>query len=684
MFQKTPPPEKTKYGASGLGGLFNYKGEVKDGAKKAELPPTSSSLSVSSGFGDQFLKLSSDSSLVSTVKDTTDAKINSLLEVKIQSEVPHTQSPSLLSVHVSMISKPTVLTPKIDLSAEALAALKTQAPSVVDKYLGSKVGDVFQKELKKHTADLIQKYSLHQIPELPKKQIPTVDLEQGSENKLRSNKRRSLLSSQQTRKLFKKDENRVDNEVVDIGKKTKRRRTKQSESSKKPSTTKETPKGRASSKGSKTGKHASTKEPVKEPIAKVVIDDMGDDVVHDEDQPQDASEPKTAKTLNSEWFTQPPRPPTPDPEWNKRQVVLDQPEQPWFKWSLLQRILLHSTTSWLPQLISPSTCSSSIELEYHFQECFNTLTDKLDWNNPEGDPHPFDLSKPLSLQGHLGHLTIAVDYFFNNDLEYLKSFDPERTYTTSITKTKAARYEIEGIEDMVPTLWSPTKVGYGHLEEIMVKRAYRQFYKFKEGDFVDLHMKDIKDMLLLAVQHKLFHLTGSDIVDFIVALRMFTRSLVIKKRVEDLQLGVESYQKKLNITPPQQTVPEIEFKELYTPSHKPPGVIYEDLTKQKIVMQADELYKFSDKTLKKVRDELHHRIRDFRLEYNTDMPRRKWTAIDRIRSKLMVELIDKQMRERRIIRNLERLVGTRELEMDYCHTPKRGLDGVHVSGGVTS
>ncbi|GKA75135.1 hypothetical protein Tco_0781513 [Tanacetum coccineum] len=50
--------------------------EVKDDAKKTELPPTSSSLYVSSRFGDQFIKLSSDSSLVSTVKDTIDAEIN--------------------------------------------------------------------------------------------------------------------------------------------------------------------------------------------------------------------------------------------------------------------------------------------------------------------------------------------------------------------------------------------------------------------------------------------------------------------------------------------------------------------------------------------------------------------------------------------------------------------------------
>ncbi|GJV70535.1 hypothetical protein Tco_1490530 [Tanacetum coccineum] len=163
-------------------------------------------------------------------------------------------------------------------------------------------------------------------------------------------------------------------------------------------------------------------------------------------------------------------------------------------------------------------------------------------------------------------------------------------------------------------------------------------YKFKEGDFVDLHLNDIKDLLLLAVQHKLFQLDGSDIVDLIVALRMFTRSLIIKRRVEDLQLGVESYQKKLNITAPQKTFPGIEFKELYTLSYKPPWT---------------------------VRDELHHKILDFRLGYNKEMSRRKWTTINKRISELMVELIDKQMKERRIIRNLKRLVGAWELEMDY-------------------
>ncbi|GKF73963.1 hypothetical protein Tco_0220295, partial [Tanacetum coccineum] len=85
--------------------------ETKDDSKKDELPPTSSSLFVSLGFGDQFLKLSSDTSLIGIVKDTIDAEISSLLDIKIQYEVPHIQSPSVLKVPVFVISEPFVLTP---------------------------------------------------------------------------------------------------------------------------------------------------------------------------------------------------------------------------------------------------------------------------------------------------------------------------------------------------------------------------------------------------------------------------------------------------------------------------------------------------------------------------------------------------------------------------------------------
>ncbi|GJT54217.1 hypothetical protein Tco_0989271 [Tanacetum coccineum] len=91
---------------------------------------------------------------------------------------------------------------------------------------------------------------------------------------------------------------------------------------------------------------------------------------------------------------------------------------------------------------------------------------------------------------------------------------------------------------------------YGHLDEIEVRRLDQQLYKFKEGDFPRLRLQDIEYMLLLLVQQKLTNLMIDERFDLNVALRMFTRCIVIQKRVEDLQLGVESYQKELNLTKP--------------------------------------------------------------------------------------------------------------------------------------
>nr|GFA16676.1 hypothetical protein [Tanacetum cinerariifolium] len=122
--------------------------EAKDDAKKTELPPSSSSLSLSSGFGDQFLKISFDSSLVNIVKDYAYTNVSSLLDIPIQQETPQTQSSSVQ---------------------------KSQVLTVVDSYFDTKVGDVFQKELQKHMADLIHKYSMQHLLELTKKPTPTAE-----------------------------------------------------------------------------------------------------------------------------------------------------------------------------------------------------------------------------------------------------------------------------------------------------------------------------------------------------------------------------------------------------------------------------------------------------------------------------------------------------------------------------
>ncbi|GKB47364.1 hypothetical protein Tco_0898117 [Tanacetum coccineum] len=72
------------------------------------------------------------------------------------------------------------------------------------------------------------------------------------------------------------------------------------------------------------------------------------------------------------------------------------------------------------------------------------------------------------------------------------------------------------------------KCGYSYLKEIVVRRADQQLYKFKERDFPDLHLNNIKYMLLLLTQNKLLNLDKDFIVHLGVALHMFTRGIVPK------------------------------------------------------------------------------------------------------------------------------------------------------------
>ncbi|GKD70048.1 hypothetical protein Tco_1324138, partial [Tanacetum coccineum] len=99
-------------------------------------------------------------------------------------------------------------------------------------------------------------------------------------------------------------------------------------------------------------------------------------------------------------------------------------------------------------------------------------------------------------------------------------------------------------------------------------------YNFKEGNFSRLNLHDIEDMLFLLVQKKLSNLERDVIYDLNVALRMFTRRIIILKRVKDLQLGVKSYQKKLNITKPETFRSNISNLTPYTAYNNPQGIIY--------------------------------------------------------------------------------------------------------------
>ncbi|GKD70533.1 hypothetical protein Tco_1324623 [Tanacetum coccineum] len=105
---------------------------------------------------------------------------------------------------------------------------------------------------------------------------------------------------------------------------------------------------------------------------------------------------------------------------------------------------------------------------------------------------------------------------------------------------------------------------YKHLEEITVQRKDDKLYNFREGDFKRLRRGDIEDMLLLLVQGKLTNLNVDERFALNVALRMYTRRIVIQERVEDLQLAVKSYQKKINLTKPDTYRSDISKKTPYT------------------------------------------------------------------------------------------------------------------------
>nr|GEX05620.1 hypothetical protein [Tanacetum cinerariifolium] len=192
---------------------------------------------------------------------------------------------------------------------------------------------------------------------------------------------------------------------------------------------------------------------------------------------------------------------------------------------------------------------------------------------------------------------IPFEHFINNDLEYLRGGASSRKYTTFITKTKAADYgHIKWIEDLfygfavnkesardvylkrriiiITELQIVECHDYKHLDWITMRRDDDKLYKFKEGDFKRLRIQDIEDMLLLLVQGKMTNLTVEECFAFNVSLRMFRRSIVIQRHVEDLQLGVESYQKNINLINPDTYHSDLKRKEAYTTYSNPRGFIY--------------------------------------------------------------------------------------------------------------
>ncbi|GKE45322.1 hypothetical protein Tco_1472606, partial [Tanacetum coccineum] len=163
---------------------------------------------------------------------------------------------------------------------------------------------------------------------------------------------------------------------------------------------------------------------------------------------------------------------------------------------------------------------------------------------------------------------------------------------------------------------------YGYLEEIVVRRADNVLYRFKEGDFPRLQINDIEDMLILVVQNRLTNLLRDDVADFAIALRMFTRSLVIHKK-----------------------------RHPHTPYKDPQGFIYVDDYKRNRLMRFDELYKFSDLMLTRLLSSLEDITKNIDMEY---LPKRRWRTLEKKRAYFMIKDINKLLKEKRMMRSLEK------------------------------
>nr|GFA56849.1 hypothetical protein [Tanacetum cinerariifolium] len=381
---------------------------------------------------------------------------------------------------------------------------------------------------------------------------------------------------------------------------------------------------------------------------------------------------------------QPKKPLTPNHDWNKTLPAVQGSTQTWvselakqadscssfneildtpldFSNFIMHRLRVDTLT---PKLLAGPTyelmkgsCTSLIELEYHLEEVYKATTNQLDWVNREGQQYLHNLLQPLPLiPDNQGRRVIPFAHFLNNDLEYLRGESALDVYF---------KRRIIAITDLKIVEWH----SYKHLDWITGRKRH-QFYGFavNRESALDVYFKrriiaiidlkivewhSYKHLDWITVRHdddKLYKFKEGDFK------RMFTRSIVIQRRVEDLQMGVKIYQKRLNLTKPDTYWSDLKRREAYTAYSNPRGFIYQDKDKKNRLMRIDKLHKFSDGMLNDVRNALDDRMKGIRMQY---LPQTIWRKGAKDRAAAMIQAIDKMLKTRRIMRSLERFVGGR-------------------------
>ncbi|GJU91521.1 hypothetical protein Tco_1303944 [Tanacetum coccineum] len=267
----------------------------------------------------------------------------------------------------------------------------------------------------------------------------------------------------------------------------------------------------------------------------------------------------------------------------------------------------------------------------------------------------YNVSKPLLMGGDPGHVTIQPDFFFNKDLEYLQYGSKMGRPALSILKMKAAYYPDVGLEQMVlDHMWIEEECKYGVATMYGISHWWFQRQRFyiseedcpeyviAERDFKYLYPSNFEDLYLLNLQGHLNHLSPAYKKILTTAVNLWTKNLVIRQRVEDFQLGIESYQMQLNLTKPRWDAKGFEYKHDFIVIDSPRAVTFRDTYGVQMIMRFNEIHKFSDGTLQQIDEVLDYKVKEFRVnKMNPSLDLQFWTKKDVDRSKEFMFAIQK-------------------------------------------
>ncbi|GJS48722.1 hypothetical protein Tco_0598843 [Tanacetum coccineum] len=186
-----------------------------------------------------------------------------------------------------------------------------------------------------------------------------------------------------------------------------------------------------------------------------------------------------------------------------------------------------------------------------------------DQDDPHDDAHPegrivLKGRRRLSMEPMFLEIHHLVD-------KYVKKFNPYARYSIEHLKNPHAKFfyikrqkepgkpkeKVYSNSKTVQVIKIYGELGHEHkfVIEIIARRANCSIVPITEPNYKNLNKNDIEDMYLLCINDEVGDYAKTRLV---WSLSVFIKSTVIWERVHDFQLGVESYQQKVNLTAPHQ------------------------------------------------------------------------------------------------------------------------------------